>query len=99
MAETVSVRIEQPELREIEELSKLEKRKKSDILRDVLAAGIREKRIGIAVEKFRSNETTAWKASRLAGVPLSRFLDILADRGVDAHYGIRELHEDIEGLE
>jgi predicted HTH domain antitoxin len=56
----------------------------------------KEKRIGTAVEKFHSNEATAWKASRLAGVPLSRFLDILAERGVDMHYRVRELHEDAE---
>jgi predicted HTH domain antitoxin len=58
-----------------------------------------KKILSIAIDKFRSNETTAWKASKLAGVPLSRFLDILAEQGVNFHYGIRELHEDIEGLE
>lgn len=98
MAETVSVRIDKPELKEIEEISKLEKKTKSNVLREVLEKGIMEKKLDIALEKFRSNEATAWKAARIANIPLTKFMDILVQKGIDFHYGIKELREDFEGI-
>src|SRR3990167_6084794 len=98
MAETVSVRIDKPELKEIELLSVLERKTKSRILREILDKGIKEKKLEIAIEKFRNKETTAWKSARIADVPLTKFLDILVEKGIDFHYGIKELKEDFEGL-
>ena len=98
MAETVSVRIDKPELKEIEAISKLEKKTKSNVLREVLEKGIMEKKLGIALEKFRNNEATAWKAARIANIPLTQFMDILVQKGIDFHYSTKELREDFEGL-
>lgn len=30
---------------------------------------IKEKKLGIALEKFKNNEVTAWKAARIADIP------------------------------
>ena len=98
MAETISVRIDKEELKKINEISKLEKKTKSNVLREVLDKGIKEKKLELALEKFRNNEATAWKAARMADVPLSQFMDILVQRGIDFHYGLKELREDFEGL-
>ena len=98
MAETVSVRIDKMELKEINEISKLEKKTKSHVLREVLDKGIKEKKLEIALEKFRDNEATAWMAARMADMPLSQFLDIAVQKGIDFHYGLKELREDFEGL-
>src|SRR3989338_5370722 len=68
MAETVSVRIDKEELNEINNISKLEKKTKSNVLREVLEKGIKEKKLEIALAKFRSSEATAWKDARLAGI-------------------------------
>jgi len=96
MAETVSVRIDKIELNEIDKLSKMEKKSKSNVLREIVNQGIKEKKLAIAIEKFRKNEATAWKAARLAGIPLSRFMDILVQNNIDFHYGLKELNEDFE---
>ena len=98
MSETVSVRIDKPELEEIEAISKIEKKSKSNVLREVLEKGIMEKKLDIALEKFRSKEATAWKAARIANIPLTQFMDILVQKGIDFHYGVKELREDFEGL-
>ena len=98
MDETVSVRIDKPELMEIEKIAKLEKKTKSNVLREVLERGIKEKKLEIALEKFRNNEVTAWKAARIAHVPLTKFMDILVQNGIDFHYGVKELREDFEGF-
>ena len=98
MAETISVRIDKSELKQINEISKLEKKTKSHVLREVLEKGIKEKKLDLALEKFRRNETTAWKAARMADIPLTAFMDILVQKGIDFHYGVKELREDFEGL-
>ena len=98
MAETVSVRIDKSELKDINDISKLEKKTKSDVLREVLDKGIKEKKIEIALEKFRNNEASVGKAARIAEMPLSQFMDVLVEKKIDFHYGIKELEEDFEGL-
>jgi len=98
MEETISVRIPRQELKEIESISKYEKVTKSVILRDVLEIGIQNKMLAMAIEKFQNEEATAWKASRLAGIPLTKFLDVLKDKGLEFHYTEEELLEEFEGL-
>lgn len=98
MAETISVRIPKREVKEINEISKLEKRKKSEVLREILNKGMIEKRIEFALEKYRNKEVTATKAANIAHMPLSQFLDILVQKGLEFHYGLKELREDFEGL-
>src|SRR3989338_1283482 len=98
MAETVSVRIDKEGLKEINEISKLEKKTKSNVLREVLDKGIKEKKLEIALEKFRNKEASIGKAAIIAQMPLSQFMDVLVEKNIDFHYGIKELEEDFEGL-
>ena len=57
-----------------------------------------KKKLEIALKKFKNNEATASKAARIAGIRLSQFLDILMQKKIDFHYGLKELEEDFEGL-
>ena len=98
MAETISVRIDKAELSEINKISRLEKKTKSNVLREVLEKGIKEKKLEIALEKFRNNEASVGKAARIAEMPISQFMDVLVEKKIDFHYGIKELEEDFEGL-
>ena len=98
MAETVSVRIDSNDLHEIDTLAKYEKQSKSDVLRDILARGIEEKRLEIALERFQKKEFSAWKASRFAALPLTHFLDILREKRIEFHYTEKELQEDVADL-
>jgi len=52
----------------------------------------------IAFDKFQKNEATAWKASKIASLPLTEFLDMLKERGIEFHYGLEELKEDTQDL-
>ena len=96
--DSVSVRVDSDDLHEIGILAKYEKQSKSDILRDILARGIRDKRIEIALGKFQKREFSAWKAARFAAVPLTEFLDILRDKRIEFHYTHKELQEDVADL-
>ena|SRR3989338_5829453 len=98
MAESVSVRIGEDELLEIEKISKFEKKTKSEVLRSVLDKGIKEKKLEIAIRRFSNNEMTVASAAKLADVCLSEFLDLLSERKIRFHYGLKELEKDFEGL-
>lgn len=98
MAETISVRIPEDEQKEINALSKQNRRKKSEVLREVLHRGIQDMKLELALEKFKREEATAAKAAHLAGIPLTQFLDTLSDRKIDPHYTLNELKKDFEGL-
>ena len=98
MEETISVRIPREDLKMIEEASKFVKRKRSDVLRQIVELGVKQVMLVIALEIFQKNEATAWKAARLAGIPLTQFLDILAERKINFHYTKKELREEFEGL-
>lgn len=98
MADTVSVRIDSDDLHEIDILAKYEKQSKSNIFRDILARGIEEKRLEIALERFQKKEFSAWKAARFASLPLTQFLDILHQKRIEFHYTHKELQEDVVDL-
>lgn len=98
MTETVSIRVPEQDMKEIKKLSKELNAKRSELLREILSAGIREKKFKMALDKFIRKELTAWKAARLAGIPLTKFLDSLKEKGIEFHYSEKELEEEFEGL-
>ncbi len=98
MSEILSVRLPTPDLKELQRLSVEEGKKKSELLREVIHRGLRQQRLEFALEKFRNKEATAAKAARLAGIPLTAFLDFLQERGVDFHYTEKELEEEFQAL-
>jgi len=53
----------------------------------------------IAIEKFQKGEVTITRASEMSGIPLTQFLDILHKKGINLHYGVEELKEDMVDLE
>ena len=99
MSGTISVRVGNDELNEISWLSREQRRKKSEVLREVIEKGLSQKRLEIAIEKYRNNEATAAKAAKIAGIPLSRFLDFLFEKKIELNYTIEDFREDLKGIE
>ncbi|MBS3168525.1 UPF0175 family protein [Candidatus Woesearchaeota archaeon] len=56
------------------------------------------KKIDIALKKFTRNEITVSTAAKIAGLPLTTFLDVLSNKKIRFHYGLKELQEDFERL-
>ena len=99
MAETVSVRISKEDLKGINRISSFEHTTKSAVLRVVLDLGIKEKMLSLALIDFQKGKSSAWKASRTAGVPLSDFLDILKRKHLEYHYTEEEISEDFKDVQ
>ena len=95
---TISIRIPIEEFEELKRISDDSGVGRSTVLRDVLDRGIRDKKLDLAIEKFRKREVTLWKAAKIANVPLTKFLEILADEGLEFHYKPDEVEAEFEGL-
>lgn len=96
MNETISVRIPKEELDELEKLSQQERLTRAILLRQVLRIGIQQKRLEFAMKEFQERRATAWKAARLAGIPLTKFLDLMKDYGLELDYTIEDFREDMK---
>jgi len=93
--EVLSVRIPREVKEELEELAKLEKRDKAEIIREILAEGVRERRIEAALKLYREGRATLWRAAELAGLSLWEIIEELKKRRIELQYGYRELKEDL----
>ena len=98
MEQTTSVRLPKKDLHQIEEISKDKNITKSTALREVVRKGIKEEMLESALDKYRREEITASKGAEMAGIPLTKFLDILFEKKINFHFDIEDLREDTADL-
>lgn len=98
MAEVISLRLHRELKAMLEELSKEEAKERSELIRELLKAGIKEKKLEKAILLYKEGRATLWKAARIANISLWKMAEVLRDRKVEAQYGIRELKEDLKAL-
>lgn len=78
---TLSIRIDDEDYRFLSSLAEEEKENVSDTVRELVDMG----RIMLAIERYKKSEASIEKASKIAGVSLSRMIDLLADFGIEAN--------------
>jgi len=93
--EVLSVRVPREVLRWLDELAKLEGRERGEVVREILAQGVRERRVELALRLYREGRVTLWRAAEVAGLSLWEMVGELEKRGVEVQYGLRELEEDL----
>lgn len=98
MAELISLRLSNELKTTLEALSKEEAKERSELIRELLIAGIKEKKLEKAIALYKEGKATLWKASRIAGISLWKMTEVLRDRKVEIQYGMRELKEDMKAL-
>jgi predicted HTH domain antitoxin len=98
MGELISVRLPAETHEMLEKLAKEEAKDKSELVRELLALGIKEKRLERAIELYKKGKVTLWKAARIADVSLWRMIEIMREKKVEAQYGVKELEEDLKAL-
>lgn len=93
---TLTTRLPAKIIKEIEYWSKQEKIDRSTLLRKLIDSGLREWKIERALEMYRAQKVTLWKAAEIAGISLSELLSELPKRKVIFHYDLDELREDLK---
>jgi len=88
---TLSIRIDDKDYKFLSSLAKEEQGDMSTAVRELVDRG----RIMLAVEKYKKSEASLEKAARLAGVSLSKMIDLLAQYGVESNL---EYEDYLKGL-
>ncbi len=95
MGETISGRLPDDLVQGLDELGRLTGKSRSEMLRDVVRRGIAAERLEQALEAYRRREVSLERASELAGVPITVFLDELKHAGILRNYDVHELRRDL----
>ncbi|MBI2972000.1 MAG: UPF0175 family protein [Candidatus Aenigmarchaeota archaeon] len=98
MGELVSFRLPEELQKELALLSKEEDRDKSEMVRELIKTGLREKKIEKAARLYKEGNISVSRAAEIAGVSLWRMIELFRERKVDAQYGPKELEEDLKAL-
>ena len=78
---TLSIRMNEDDYRSIVMLAKEEKEDVSKTVRELVELG----RTMLALEKYKSGEASIEKSARIAGVSISKMLDIMKEHNVAAN--------------
>jgi predicted HTH domain antitoxin len=88
---TLSIRINDDDFKFLSSRAKEERGDMSTAVRELVDLG----RTMLAVDKYRKKEVSLERAARLAGVSLSKMMDLLAEYGVEANL---EYEDYLKGL-
>lgn len=98
MGEVISLRLPAETFEELEKIAREESKDKSRLMRELLALGIKEKKLEKAIQLYKEGKVTLWKAARVAGISLWQMMEVMREHRVEAQYGLRELEEDLKAL-
>ncbi len=93
---TISVRLPEQYLHDIEDACKLELVDKGTMLRKLVSAGLQEYRTKKALELYRCRKISLWKAARMAGMTYRGALEELKRSNIPFRYEKEDLDVDIK---
>lgn len=96
MLKNVAARIPRELEEEIENFMKDKGLDKSAAIRKILEIGLNEWKKSRAIESYRLNRITLWKASQIAGISLREMMDELNRQKIPIHVSVRDIEEDIK---
>ncbi|MBK5276171.1 MAG: UPF0175 family protein [Desulfuromonadales bacterium] len=83
---TLSIRIDEDDYRFLAAMAEEEKEDVSKAVRELVELG----RLHLAMDKYRSSEASLEKSARIAGVSVSRMMDLLRDFGIEANLELED---------
>lgn len=95
---TVSTRLDPEELRLLEALAELSGLDRSTLVKSLLRRGMTELRLDHAAEALRKEQVTLSRAAELAGLDVWDFIAGMESRGLELHYGVDELNQDLDAV-
>lgn len=95
---TVTTRVEDTLVRDIDRVAYQEAIDRSAVVRKFLISSLREWKIQKNLDNYEQGKITLWQAARKCGVSLWEMIDEVKKRRVHVPYGMEELKEDILAL-
>jgi len=94
MGKVISVRINKQLEEIINKFSEEQQLEQSDMIRELIKNGS----IYLAIKKYANGKYSIGKAANLANIPLSEFMDIIANLGIKSKIDKEEVLEGYENL-
>jgi len=98
VAQTVSVRVSEESLREVDRLADRLKTDRFEALRRLIERGLREARIDDALDRLRKGKVSMGRAAEETGVTLYEMLELVRRHQIPYGYGPRDLERDLREL-
>ncbi len=89
---TLSIRIDEDDYRFLASMAAEEKEDVSKTVRELVELG----RLHLAMDKYRSSEASLEKSARVAGVSVSRMMDLLRDFGIEANLELEDYRASLD---
>jgi predicted HTH domain antitoxin len=78
---TLSIRVNEDDFKFLSSLAKKEKEDVSKTVRELVELG----RVLLAIDKYKKSEASIERAARIAGVSISKMMDLFKEYGVEAN--------------
>lgn len=91
---TLSIRVDENDYKFLTHLAEEEKEDISKAVRELVDLG----RVMFAIEKYKKSEASIEKAARIAGVSISKMIDIFEDYGVEANLEYEDYLNSLKSL-
>ncbi|HUY01250.1 MAG TPA: UPF0175 family protein [Candidatus Deferrimicrobium sp.] len=96
MAKTVTSRLPDEMVEELEKIAAIEKLDKSSVIRRLLNKAITSWKLEYAITMFKNNEISLGKAAETCNLSIWELLSKLAEYKTPIHFDIEELKQDLE---
>nr|MDO8082515.1 UPF0175 family protein [Candidatus Freyarchaeota archaeon] len=95
---TISARFDPELYEEILEYAREKGVPKTRALRELIEEGVKRWRLTKSLSLYRDGKVTVWKASRIAGIPLSRMVEIAKSEEIPIHFSEEDLERDFKAV-
>ena len=96
---TISARLSDEELAELETVADLLEDDRSTTIRKALEEGLRELRIREAVGRYQQGDVAVNEAARLAGLSVAEWLDVARERNLTTQLSAADLRRDADNAQ
>ena len=98
MTATVTTRVAEEVLRQIDEFSADKNMDRATMLRNLIAQGLEEEKSKKVLSDYKERKISMQKAASLLGIDILAMIELMQKEGIYLDYTEEELREDMKGL-
>ncbi len=98
MTATVTTRVAEEVLRQIDEFSADKNMDRATMLRNLIAQGLEEEKRKKVLSEYKERKISLQRAAEILGIHFTEMLELIQREGLYLDYGEDELREDLKGI-
>lgn len=98
MPTTITTRVEDYLVHEIDKVATVEAIDRSSVIRKFLLLSMKEWKIDKSLEKYEKGRITLWKAAHDCGISLWEMIEEVKKRGIHVPYQMEDFQEDLKAI-